>query len=151
MKRFFIIGLICFILIMTLSAITYAYFTTYANASGESAIETGIVELSMNYDNGAINIENVGDCDAYVRVKVIDMQEAFSMVYESGDWTWGDDGYIYYGGILTSGETIRMAELRVVNNDDQYYDKLVCYAEGVNVLYTEDGTSYADWNISVAY
>lgn len=149
MKKIFIICLICIILIIALSTITYAYFTSFSKTSGSVKTDMGIVKLSMVNNNGSINIVNVGNYRAFVRVKV-EKQEGIDInKVNNENWDWQDD-YLYYKKILNSGDTIQMPEISV--NSEKFGGrkyKLIYYAEAVNVMYDENGDEYADWSISV--
>lgn len=73
-KKVLIISIIM-ILILIMSGTVYAYFTTYAEASGNVTFNFYYTEIAVTskLENGKlnINIENIGDEDTFVRAKVL--------------------------------------------------------------------------------
>lgn len=149
MKRIFVICLICIILIIALSTITYAYFTSFCQTSGSVKTEMGIVKLNIVNNNGSISIVNVGEYKAYFRVKVEKPEGIDINKVNNENWYWQDD-YLYYKNILNIGETVQMPEISVnVEKFNGKKYKLIYYTEAVNVMYDKNGDEYADWSISV--
>ena len=77
-----------------------AYFTTYVTAQGGQELSLGFTEVIPDEEvsdwTKHIKIENTGDYECYVRVKVFagsQYQEGLVYSDESGKWTPGDDGY----------------------------------------------------------
>lgn len=131
-----------------------AYFTTYASAKGgyelQAGTETEIQEEIDNLDKH-IRIENTGEADCFVRVKVFAGSVTdISYTSESGNWQMGEGGYWYYGKILAPGEMSEelTASIQVPEGMEDRMDSfdVIVVQECVPVSYREDGTPYADWN-----
>ena len=87
-----------------------AYFTTYVTAQGGQELSLGFTEVIPDEEvsdwTKHIKIENTGDYECYVRVKVFagsQYQEGLVYSDESGKWTPGDDGYYYYSDVIAPG------------------------------------------------
>ena len=90
-----------------------AYFTTYVTAQGGQELSLGFTEVIPDEEvsdwTKHIKIENTGDYECYVRVKVFagsQYQEGLVYSDESGKWTPGDDGYYYYKTTIKKGGTL---------------------------------------------
>ena len=134
-----------------------AYFTTYTTASGKTQLELGFTETKPNEtidsEGKHVTIENIGDYDCYVRVKVF---SSIEVQYVAGDgWTQGDDGYWYYGPVLSPGE--KTTELLITytypdtsgENPDKEFD-IVVVQECTPVAYDEEGNPTANWDHVIA-
>ena len=136
-----------------------AYFTTYATARGGHVIHLGNgsqVREEFSQWTKRVSLENTGDKDAYVRVKVFAGSE-YGLTYSGGEkWSAGEDGYWYYGEILPVGTATEILDIHIelpVITDEA--GNSVGYTEDFNVIviqectavrYMEDGTPYADWD-----
>ncbi len=127
-----------------------AYFTTYVTAEGGYEITLGsqtTVEEEVEDMTKHITISNTGKSACYVRVKVFSGSQI--TISFSGDERWvynEDDGYYYYEEIVPVGGSTKqlLAEITV---PEDYMDEfnVIVVQECTAVLYTEDGTAYADW------
>lgn len=135
-----------------------AYFTTYATARGSHEIRLGpgtdITERFSEWTKH-VSLSNSGDTECYVRVRAF-AGSAYELEYTGGDsWREGEDGYWYYDHILPAGASTENLDIKI--HLPQVKDELgntVPYTEDFNVvviqectavLYTEDGSAYADW------
>lgn len=134
------------------------YFTTYSTASGGVTLNMGFTTTVPHetVDEGGkhVTIENTGEYDCFVRVT------AFSTVglsYNCGEG-WSDtdgDGYYEYSAVLAPGE--KTTELNITYTLPTKTDEngkevagddvdVIVVQECTPVLYSEDGTAYADWD-----
>lgn len=122
-----------------------AYFTTFATAKGGYDVALGWeTEIDEEFvDNKkTISIENTGDMDCYVRVKVLATQEANLKFSGSDKWKQGGDGYWYYSDIVKANSktesliaTIGPVDKDVIKAD---FDVVVIH-ESAPVLYDDEG------------
>ena len=136
-----------------------AYFTTYSTAKGSVEFNMGYTETipheEVKEGNKIVSIENTGDYDCYVRVKAY-AGEGFSLSYDdggSGKWTAGADGFMYYGEILSPGQTsetviIHIPEELLAEVDDEQDLNVIVIQECTPVQYNDDGKPYADWTVT---
>lgn len=138
---------------------TMAYFTTFATAKGGHEItlgtETQIKETFSRWTKHVI-LTNTENTECYVRVRAF-AGSAYELEYGGSDkWSKGDDGYWYYNEILLPGSDTDLLDIKInlPQAEDELGNKLA-YTEDFNVvviqectavLYTEDGTAYADWS-----
>jgi hypothetical protein len=77
----------------------------------------------------------------------------YPLEYSGDGWSLGNDGYYYYGDILSASEStsellVQISGVPVNADNDTSFNVIVVY-ESTPVLYKEDGTPYADWNAKV--
>lgn len=130
-----------------------AYFTTYTTAKGSVEMNMGFTETipveEVDEAGKHVTIENIGDYDCFVRVKVFSDVE---VDYKAGSgWEENADGYWYYTEVLPAGEST--SELLVtyefpVNTEEDTTEEfnIVVIQECTPVLFDEDGTPYANWD-----
>ena len=133
-----------------------AYFTTYVTAKGGYSITLGTgssMEEQVENMTKKITISNTGATECYVRVKVFsgDMVDISYSGATDGKGTayWSkneSDGYWYYKDIVpVGGKTeVLQAKIHVPEGFEESFDVIVIQ-ECTPVLYTEDGTPFADW------
>ncbi len=133
---------------------TLAYFTTYATAKGGVPITLGaktrVKEEFKNWEK-TIQIENTGDTDCYVRVKIIAASQ-FQIAASGNNWVDAGDGYWYYSEVLPVGLTTEdslKASITVAKEVKTSFN-VVVVQECVPVSYDENGNPtgaiQADWN-----
>lgn len=114
-KKVLIISIIM-ILILIMSGTVYAYFTTYAEASGNVTFIFNDTEIAVTskLENGKlnINIENIGDEDTFVRAKVL-IPDYAKVSSNSANWTLKTDGYWYYDKVLETGNKSTTLQLMI--------------------------------------
>lgn len=147
-KKVLIISIIM-ILILIMSGTVYAYFTTYAEASGNVTFVFYDTEIAVTskLENGKlnINIENIGDEDTFVRAKVL-IPDYAKVSSNSSNWTLKTDGYWYYDKVLETGNKSTTLQLNITINDRETREfNAVTNAEAIRVCYNEDGSTYANW------
>ena len=128
-----------------------AYFTTYVTAQGGQELSLGFTEVIPDEEvsdwTKHIKIENTGDYECYVRVKVFagsQYQEGLVYSDESGKWTPGDDGYYYYSDVIAPGA--KSEELLVkISNMNLPKDFNVIVSECTPVILDAEGNPSADW------
>ncbi len=136
-----------------------AYFTTYATARGGHTVRLGHqsqVREEFSQWTKHISLENTGEKETYVRVKVF-AGSVYGLEYSgNGKWRAGEDGYWYYDDILAVGDSTDILDVHIelpVVTDEA--GNRVPYTEDFNVVviqectavrYMEDGTPYADWD-----
>lgn len=131
-----------------------AYFTTYASAKGGYELAAGPkTEIHEEIDGlkKHIRIENTGEGDCFVRVKIFaGGLTDISCPPEGGNWQEGEGGYWYYGKILAPGETTDglTASITIPEGMEGMADNfnVIVVQECTPVLYRKDGTPYGDWN-----
>ena len=134
----------------------FAYFTTYVVADGGVKVSIGstvtVPEEEMNLHFKHVTIKNTGDYDCYVRVKAFAGAEYDNLIYsdDNGKWSLGADGYYYYSDIVPAGETtgtlkIAVEGLKEAPKENESFNVIVVQ-ECTPVLFSEDGTAYANWN-----
>ena len=130
-----------------------AYFTTYAEAQGSVSLSLGMTttvpkEEVSNWTKH-IRIENTGDYDCYVRVRVFagsQLADRLTFSDESGKWTPGADGYDYYSGIVAPGASTEEMQIKIDSTGLKQDFNVIVVQECTPVLYDADGNPYADWN-----
>lgn len=135
-----------------------AYFTTYAVAQGGYTINLGRTETEIEEKvdlidpRKEITLKNTGDFDCYVRLKAL-TGDAFkeNMKYTEpgaeGKWIPGADGYYYYSEVLKPDETTAQLNVSFVFPEEELLKfNVIIIQECTPVLYSADGTPYADWN-----
>lgn len=141
---------------LTLSAgagSAWAYFTTYANASGGYTLSLGDkTTVSENFSSWTKHVVITSQADSkpvYVRAKAFCGSD-YELVYSGSDkWSPNSDGYYYYSDILNGGDSTDALDVKIENipeevkNGDSF--NVVVIYETTPVRYHEDGTPYADW------
>lgn len=139
-----------------------AYFTTFATAKGGHRItvdtESQITEQFSDWTK-RIQLGNTGTAECYVRARAF-AGSAYKLEYTgSAGWRDGGDGYWYYDEILPVGGSTGTLNVKItlptVTVEDPALETPPPHTEDFNVvviqectavLYTEDGTPYADWD-----
>ena len=133
-----------------------AYFTTYIVADGGYELRFGseiTLEEEISSWTKHLRVYNTEDSEpVFVRARAF-CGSQYLLAYEApeGGWTAGGDGYYYYEDILYGGQTARELDIHIGNvpespeSGDGFH--VVVIYETTPVLYREDGTPYADWNI----
>ena len=129
-----------------------AYFTTYSTAGGGVKMNMGFTETVPKEDvdeNGKhITIENTGDYECYVRVKVFagsQYQEGLVYSDESGKWTPGDDGYYYYSDVIAPGAKSEELLVKISNMNLPKDFNVIVVSECTPVILDAEGNPSADW------
>lgn len=140
-----------------------AYFTTYTTTRGSARLALGPrseIEETIERQTKQIQIENTGETDCFVRARIyagslLQLTER-EVVPEGGGshWRKDGDGWWYYEAILKPGEKTNVLSVKIdVTREmmDQKIDNfnVVVVQESTLVLYREDGTPYADWELSI--
>ena len=139
-----------------------AYFTTYASAGGRVQLALGFTQTETNDDvrdwTKHISIQNTGDQDCYVRVKVFAGEKYLDYLEysqaEEGAWRL-EDGYWYYDRILAPQETTAellaaLNRVKVEAGMDSEAFNVIVVQEYTSVSHDGDGNPYADWNLAVS-
>lgn len=133
---------------------TMAYFTTYTTASGGAELKLGTTTIVPNEEivgmAKRIAVENTGEIDCFVRVKVFAGEKYQpGLVFvpdEEGTWSQGDDGYYYCSQIVPAGGKSNTFTVKIDDMDSEDDFNVIVVQECTAVLYDENGTPYADWN-----
>lgn len=140
-----------------------AYFTTYTTTRGSARLVLGSkTEIKEEIEGfiKKIQIVNTGDADCFVRARIyagslLKLTESES-VPEGGaaHWRKDADGWWYYESVLKPGEATNVlsveigVSLELMGLDIDNFNVIVVQ-ESTPALYQEDGTPYADWNLSI--
>lgn len=158
MKRFnkkIVLFLIAFVLVSTLNlGKAMGYFTTYSKATGGYTMDLGFTDTEIHEDvdkdGKHIEIENIGDYDCYVRIKVF-AADYLEIKYDAGkNWEANDDGYYYYNQVLTPKEKTSILHIHYTlpeitdENKDQEHN-IVIIQEFTPVVYDEEGNLKENW------
>ena len=129
-----------------------AYFTTYSTAGGGVKMNMGFTETvpkeEVDKDGKHITIENTGDYECYVRVKVFagsQYQEGLVYSDESGKWTPGDDGYYYYSDVIAPGAKSEELLVKISNMNLPKDFNVIVVSECTPVILDAEGNPSADW------
>ena len=167
-RRSLLLAAIALVLVLTASVgSAMAYFTTYTQAEGGYPVSLGertrIIETFSNWTKGVTISTQDGSEDVYVRAKAFAGSD-YDLVPEivENSWTYNEsDGYYYYNDILTAeGDTdidgapslsfhIENVPEAVTEAEDfspADFNVVIVY-ECTPVLYEEDGSTYADWDM----
>ena len=133
---------------------TMAYFTTYTTASGAGSLQLGTTTIIPNEEvvgmEKRIAVENTGEMDCFVRVKVFAGEKYQSgLVFipdVEGTWSQGSDGYYYCNEIIRPGEKSNTFTIKIDTMDSEDDFNIIVVQECTAVLYDEKGEPYADWN-----
>ena len=139
-----------------------AYFTTFATAKGGHRIAVGTrSQITEQFSDWTKHVQlgNTGTAECYVRAKAF-AGSTYGIEYiGSPGLRDGGDGYWYYDEILPVGGTTGVLDIKITlpaaTVEDPALETPPPYTEDFNVvviqectavLYTEDGTPYADWD-----
>ncbi len=140
-----------------------AYFTTYTTTRGSARLVLGSkTEIKEEIEGfiKKIQIVNTGDADCFVRARIyagslLKLTES-EIVPEGGaaHWRKDDDGWWYYESVLKQGEATNILSVEIgVSPELMGLDidnfNVIVVQESTPALYQEDGTPYADWNLSI--
>ena len=133
----------------------WAFFTTYASAEGSITItlgdETEITEEFSNWEKRVTITSNADSEPVYIRAKAFGSGN-YPLVYSGNGWSLGEDDYYYYSEIVPGGGQTSVLSVKIENvpeedlEDGTSFNVVVVY-ESTPVMYREDGTPYADWNV----
>jgi hypothetical protein len=146
---------VCLVLSATINTAS-AYFTTYAEAKGGYTIELGDnTRINENFSGWVkyVTITSAEDSEpVYVRARAFSGSQ-YPLEYSGDGWSIGSDGFYYYDNILSASEStndllVQISGVPVNADSDSSFNVIVVY-ESTPVLYKEDGTPYADWNVKV--
>ena len=140
-----------------------AYFTTYTTTRGSARLVLGSkteIEEEIEGFIKKIQIVNTGDADCFVRARIyagnlLKLTES-EIVPEGGaaHWRKDADGWWYYEAVLKPGEATNVLSVEIgVSPELMGLDidnfNVIVVQESTPALYQEDGTPYADWNLSI--
>ena len=137
-KKCMIICMAAVLLIASIVPVRFAlaYFTDFQEAAGSGTVDlswsTEPHEVIEHQQDKAITIENTGETDVIVRVRVF--AGDFAEVTDHTDWTESGDWW-YYNKILAPGE--ESSVLRVVVNSDEVP------AEDFNIIVVHESSRVA--------
>ena len=130
-----------------------AYFTTYATASGGVSLSLDnavtVPEEEVSNWTKHITVQNTGDIDCFVRVKVFagdKYQDGLTYADDEGRWTPGADDCYYYSDIVPAGGASQELRVGIDPMDSEESFNVIVVQECTPVLYDEEGNPYADWN-----
>lgn len=133
-----------------------AYFTTYASAKGGMKISLGdsttITEEFKDWKK-TIRIQNTGQTDCFVRVKVLAGAQ-YTIAASGSGWSQEKDGYWYYADPVAPGSQTDAltASIQVPKNLVTSFD-VVVVQECTPVIYDKNGSPVlakaADWSRAV--
>lgn len=132
--------------------VTWAYFTTYAEAQGGYVLrlgdETRIEETFTNWTKHVSIVSGEGSEPVYVRARAY-CGSAYTLAYssESEKWEDGGDGFWYYMEVLPGGGTAETLDVRIGGipadedlSDGDGFNVVVVY-ESAPVKYGADGNA----------
>ena len=153
-KKKFILTALCLVLVLGMMVSpALAYFTDYAEAEGEVAIELGYqttIEEKMDGLNKDLSITNKADSSeaCWVRAKAIAASDV-TLSYEGSGWT--EEGeWMVYNSILEPGDSAALKVVVTLPSGEEAAEKNVAVVyEGTKVTYAADGTPEApDWSMA---
>ena len=140
-----------------------AYFTTYTTTRGSARLALGPrteIKETIERQTKQIQIKNTGETDCFVRARIY--AGSLIILTESEDvpaggaahWRKDADGWWYYEAVLKPGENTNVLFVKIdVHKDMMDFDinnfNVIVVQESTPALYQEDGTPYADWNLSI--
>lgn len=129
-----------------------AYFTTSVSAEGGHALQLkNTTDIEEGFENWTkdIKVTNTGDVACFVRVKVIAGSQ-FGLEIGGNGWESRADGYWYYLTPVAPGEKTEslFAKIQIPEEFAEDFNVAVVQ-ESTPVLYDEQGTPYADWELAV--
>ena len=128
-----------------------AYFTTYVVVKDTTDLSVGFTETenAMSGDSAqkSITVENKGDYDCYVRVKVIVPSECGSVIGFNGEGWTEVNGYYEYSAKLEAKATTGVLTVDITEAADATENyNVIAVQECAPVLYDENGNTYASWD-----
>ena len=117
MKKYWIAAAAAAAVLLTAGS-TFAFFSDRENKSNEISIGSVTTEIVETYEDPGlpdpgqriskkVQIRSTGETACRVRVQVLfsdgDMEDLCSVDYNTDDWTYGSDGWWYYGSSLEKG------------------------------------------------
>ena len=128
-----------------------AYFTTYSDAEGSVTMDLGFTttEIHERVEGGKfVSIENTGDYDYFVRVKVFSDVPITEVAGEN----WEKKGdYWEYTSVLEPEETTSELKISYDIPEEQEDDvNIIVVHECTPVTYDENGNPVADWNFAIS-
>lgn len=115
-----------------------AYFTTYAEASGNVILNMGFTETkpTEEFSNWTkhVTVKNTGDFACFVRVKALAGEKyQDGLQYSDSDGKW------------TPGESSSVLDIKIDSKYTEDSFNVVVVQESTKVLYNEKNEPYADW------
>lgn len=155
-KAGYSIAFLAFVMVMTAGVgKAWAYFTTYASAAGGITITLGDeTEIEEEFSNWEKRVTITSDADSepvYIRAKAFG-SGSYPLTYSGDGWALGDGDYYYYSEIVPGGGETSVLSVKIENvpeanlENGTMFNVVVIY-ESTPVMYREDGTPYADWNV----
>ncbi len=155
-KAGYSIAVLAFLMVMTAGVgKAWAYFTTYASAEGGITITLGDeTEIEEEFSNWEKRVTITSDADSelvYIRAKAFG-SGSYPLTYSGDGWAPGDGDYYYYNEIVPGGGKTSVLSVKIENvpeadlENGTMFNVVVIY-ESTPVMYREDGTPYADWNV----
>ena len=133
-------------IVVLLTGVVKAYFSDLESASGQVQVSLELPEttLEKREENNIkyFKVNNTGNSECFVRVKVFGIGLEDSMINIDSSWEKKGDGYIYYKNPLNIGEST--TEISINKNST-----IICIGEYCNVSYDENENAICDWNYSV--
>lgn len=131
-----------------------AYFTTYTeSAGGHVLILEPETKIKERYKDSVkqIQVENIGQADCFVRVKVLSGDKV-ALLCKGEGWAEKDDGYWYYKDILTPGSLTRTLAVTVTVSEGWQASSgsvnVIVIQECAPVCHRE-GSLYGNWDHAV--
>lgn len=132
-----------------------AYFTTYATTSGGAVISLGSTTIIPDEEVSAmtkhISVQNTGDYECFVRVKVLAGDKyKDGLVFTpdaEGHWTENkEDGYFYCDQVIQPGQASSRFDVKIDTMGSEQDFNVIVVQECTAALYDENGKAYADWS-----
>ena len=155
-KAGYSIAVLAFLMVMTAGVgKAWAYFTTYASAAGGITITMGDeTEIEEEFSNWEKRVTITSDADSepvYIRAKAFG-SGSYPLTYSGEGGAAGEGDYYYYSEIVPGGGKTSVLSVKIENvpeadlENGTMFNVVVIY-ESTPVMYREDGTPYADWNV----
>ena len=150
----FILTALCLVLVLGMMVSpALAYFTDYATAEGEVAIELGFKTVITEEVDGlekAITISNPEGPEAcFVRVKALAGSDV-KLDYSGSGWTKSGEWYVY-DSILEAGASTSVLTVSITlpAGEEGAGKNVVVVHESAKVIYNADGSpAPADWTMA---
>ncbi len=129
-------------------------------ADGSRFPEEGVYILPGDIVSKRVTVENVCEHPFYLRVRlvngidsgVLSSEDIFKINLNKNDWTLGDDGYIYYNGILLPGQTTPavFTQVEIVGDkvDQNYIGKTLTLTVTAQAVQSENNPAESPWEAS---
>lgn len=131
-----------------------AYFTTYTEAEGSQIVRLGAtteIDETVSNKTKHVTVRNTSaENECFVRAKVF--SGSYVTCTPTGtNWTYDEtDGYWYYEPIVAPGGTTDVLDvsIEIDSTKEEIKDfNVVVVQECTPVIYGEDGSPAADWNL----